>query len=139
MGGRHRISICSGATERYGGARGNAADESYKLVVRAFIDNPSQGELRRMTAEMPNARSTAFGNLDVLTRVNARSTAGTYIVSDELESLPGSQMMSRTDYDAIARRRAAPVREQEMIIIDGDISNAAEVRTPAQHRTTTSS
>ncbi|MEX0749271.1 MAG: phosphoenolpyruvate carboxykinase (ATP), partial [Dehalococcoidia bacterium] len=87
---------------------------------------------RRMTAEMPNAKPTAFGNLDVLTRVDARSTASTYIVSDDPESLFGLQVMSRSDYDAIAQRQDAYVREQEMIVIDGDISNAAEVRTPAR-------
>ena len=105
---------------------------SYELNARAFIDNPGQDELRRMTAEMPNAAPTAFGNLDVLTRVDARSTASTYIVSDDPESLPGLQVMSRADYDAIARSQDKYVREQEMIIIDGDISNAPEVRTPAR-------
>ena len=40
--------------------------------------------------------------------------------------------MSRAEYDAIAQRQDAYVREQEMIVIDGDISNAPEVRTPAR-------
>jgi phosphoenolpyruvate carboxykinase (ATP) len=81
---------------------------------------------------MPNAALTAFGNLDVLTRVDARSTASTYIVSDNPESARGMQVMSRADYEAIARLQEAYVRDQEMIIIDGEISNAPEVRTPAR-------
>jgi phosphoenolpyruvate carboxykinase (ATP) len=40
--------------------------------------------------------------------------------------------MSRADYEAIARLQEAYVRDQEMIIIDGEISNAPEVRTPAR-------
>ncbi len=106
--------------------------KSYELDARAFLDNPGHDELRRMTAEMPNAHPTAIGNLDVLTRVDARSTASTYIVSDDPESLHGLQVMSRADYDAIARRQDEYLREQEMIVIDGDISNAPEVRTPAR-------
>ncbi len=83
-----------------------------------------------MTAEMANAHPTAVGNLDVLTRVDSRSTASTYIVSDA--PIHGLQTMSRADYDAIADRQEEYLREQEMIVIDGDISNAPEVRTPAR-------
>ena len=103
---------------------------SYELNARAFIDNPGQAELRRMTAEMPNAHPTAYGNLDVLTRVDARSTASTYIVSDE--PIPGVQVMSRADYEEIARRQDDHTRDQEMIVIDGEISNAPEVKTAAR-------
>jgi phosphoenolpyruvate carboxykinase (ATP) len=106
--------------------------KSYQLEAASLIDNPGQDELRRMTGEMANAKSTTFGNLDVLTRVDARSTASTYIVSDEPDALPGLQVMSRADYRAIAQRQDAYIREQEMIVIDGDISNAPEVRTAAR-------
>jgi len=105
---------------------------SYELQARAFIDNPSHEELRAMTADMPNAYPTSFGSLDVLTGVDSRSTASTYIVTDDPASLHGLQTMSRADYDKIAARQDAYVREQEMIVIDGDISNAPEVRTAAR-------
>src|SRR6185437_12121850 len=100
--------------------------------ARAFIEYPSAEELQRLTAEMPNAKRTVYGNLDVFTRVDARSTASTYIVTDEPESFRGLQTMTRSEYDAIAQRQDAYVREQEMIVIDGEISNAPEVRTPAR-------
>lgn len=105
---------------------------SYELQARAFIDNPSHDELRKMTAAMPNAQPTAFDNLDVLTRVDARSTASTYIVTDDPDSYFGLQTMSRKDYDGITRMQEEYIREQEMIVIDGEISNAPEVRTPAR-------
>src|SRR5207253_5935898 len=49
----------------------------YQLEARAFIDNPPHEDLRKMVAEMPNAKPTVYGNLDVFTRVDARSTAST--------------------------------------------------------------
>jgi phosphoenolpyruvate carboxykinase (ATP) len=106
--------------------------KAYELEARAFIDNPSQDDLRQMTAAMPNAHPTSFGNLDVLTRVDARSTASTYIVTDDPDAFFGLQTMSRADYEKIVERQEAYIRDQEMIIIDGEISNAPEVRTPAR-------
>jgi phosphoenolpyruvate carboxykinase (ATP) len=103
---------------------------SYELNAQAFIDNPSQDELRRLTAEMPNAHPTQYRNLDVITRVDARSTSSTYIVSDE--PIHGLQTMSRADYETIVRAQEAYIRDQEMIVIDGEISNAPEVRTAAR-------
>ena len=61
---------------------------SYSLDAAGLIRNPSQEELRRFTAEMPNARWTEFGNLNVQTRVDARSAGSTYIVTD----YPGRSM-----------------------------------------------
>ncbi|MBF6599082.1 MAG: phosphoenolpyruvate carboxykinase [Dehalococcoidia bacterium] len=105
---------------------------SYELEARAFIDNPSYDELARLTAEMPNAKRTVYGSADVFTRVDARSSASTYIVTDDPDSFRGLQTMTRAEYDAVAGRQDAYVREQEMIVIDGEISNAPEVRTPAR-------
>src|SRR2546423_750158 len=48
---------------------------AYELQARAFIENPSADELRSFTAQMPNARQTGCGNLDVFTRADARSIA----------------------------------------------------------------
>ena len=41
-------------------------------------------------------------------------------------------MMSRAEYESIAARQDAYVREQEMIVVDGYISNAPEVQTAAR-------
>ena len=60
----------------------------YQLEARSFIDNPPHEDLRKMVAEMPNAKPTVYGNLDVFTRVDARSTASTYIVTDDPEAWP---------------------------------------------------
>jgi len=106
--------------------------DSYELQARSFIQNPSVEELRRLAAEMPNAKATALGNLDVFTRVDARSAGSTYIVSDHPEAYAGHQTMSRAAYGDLAARQDAYVRDQDMILIDGYISNAPEIETPAR-------
>ena len=73
------------------------------LEARAFIDNPEQEDLHRLTAEMPNANADRHGNLDVFTRVDARSTASTYIVTDDPDAFAGKQAMSRAEYDVDRR------------------------------------
>ena len=49
---------------------------SYVVDAKAFIDNPSHKDLLQYTSQMPNAQTTVYGNYDVFTRVDSRSTAG---------------------------------------------------------------
>ena len=48
-----------------------------------LIENPSAEELQQMTAGMPTARWTKYGNVNVQTRVLARATPSTFIVADD--------------------------------------------------------
>jgi phosphoenolpyruvate carboxykinase (ATP) len=102
------------------------------VQARSIIDNPSHDELRRLTAEMPSARPTACRNVDVFTKVDSRSAASTYIVTDDPKPYRGHQTMTRAVYEGICRMQNDYMREQEMIVIDGYISNAPEVQTPAR-------
>ena len=61
-------------------------------------DNPSPDDLKALAAAMPNARRTAFGNLNVQTEVVSRSKRSTFIVTDE----PDGQNQ------AMAREESAP-------------------------------
>src|ERR671926_847581 len=70
--------------------------------------NPSAEELKELAAKMPNARETRYGNLNVQTKVLARSKASTFLVHD----------------DYIATR--------DMLVVDGYIGNDPEFRTPAR-------
>lgn len=106
--------------------------EAMTLEARSLIDNPSHKDLRQLTAQMPNAHHTRYGNLDVFTRVDARSTASTYIVTDDPEAHRGHQTISRAEYNRIAHLQEQYMRGQEMIVIDGYISNAPEVQTAAR-------
>jgi phosphoenolpyruvate carboxykinase (ATP) len=107
-------------------------DHSHAIAAKTFIDNPSHKDLRRFTEQMPNAHNTAYGNLNVQTRVDARSTASTYIVTDDAEAHRGLQTMPRYEYEQIVAMQERYIAEQEMIVIDGYISNAPEVQTAAR-------
>ena len=50
------------------------------------IENPGEEELKQLTAKMPEARPTKYGNLNVQTKVLARSNPSTFVVSDDPES-----------------------------------------------------
>jgi phosphoenolpyruvate carboxykinase (ATP) len=103
-----------------------------EMTPRELIDNPSQELLRRLTLEMPNARRTACGSVDVLTRVDARSSSSTYIVTDNPEAHRGHQTMPRAQFAEVARLQDEYIAGQAMIVIDGYISNAQAVQTPAR-------
>ncbi len=107
-------------------------ERAHEMNPREVIDNPSQESLRRLTLEMPNARRTACGSVDVFTRVDARSSGSTYIVTDDPEAHRGHQTMPRSEYEEIARLQDEYIADQAMIVIDGYISNAPEVQTPAR-------
>ena len=79
---------------------------------------------------MPNARRTAFGNVNVQTRVLARSKASTFIVSDE--PVGTTQVMSRADYERMAALQDAYIAEQEMLLIEGYIGSDPAERTGAR-------
>jgi phosphoenolpyruvate carboxykinase (ATP) len=101
-------------------------------IARDVITNPRDDVLRGLTFEMPNARPTARGSVDVFTRVDARSSSSTYIVTDAPDTHRGHQTMSRAEYASVCRLQDEYIAGQAMIVIDGYISNADEVRTSAR-------
>ena len=104
---------------------------AYTIDAANLIVNPSQEELRRYTAAMPNARWSEFGNLNVQTRVDSRSTASTYIITDD-PSITSSQAISRADADRMAAKQDEYIRERDMVVIDGWIGNDPDFRVAAR-------
>ncbi|MEP6758796.1 MAG: phosphoenolpyruvate carboxykinase [Actinomycetota bacterium] len=92
------------------------------------FNNPTPEELRSFTEEMPEARISSFGNVNVQTTVLSRSAASTYVVGRE----SSGKTMTRADYDTIAARQDAYIAEHDMIVIDGYIGNDPEMRTAAR-------
>src|SRR5207302_3768773 len=94
------------------------------------IENPSPDELQELTAQMPHARPTAFGNLNVQTEVVNRSKGSTYIVTDE----PDGQNQSITREEGLkdAEAQDAYIAGQRMVQIDGYIGNDSDFRTAAR-------
>jgi phosphoenolpyruvate carboxykinase (ATP) len=92
------------------------------------IQNPSEEELKQLTARMPEARSTKYGNLNVQTNVLARSTPSTFIVTDDPD--PGvPRTMTRDEADEWAAKQDAYIAEQEMVLLDGWLGPHEEFRT----------
>lgn len=105
---------------------------SQVAAARRLIDNPSHKDLRTFTSQMENSHSTVYGNYNTFTRVDSRSTSSTYIVTDHPENHRGLQTMSREEYATVVALQESYMAGQEMIVIDGYISNAPEVQTAAR-------
>src|SRR6185369_13127616 len=69
-------------------------------AARQVLENPTPEELQELAAAMPNARRTAYGNVNVQTRVLARSTGSTFLVSDE--PIGENKVIERAEYERIA-------------------------------------
>jgi len=101
------------------------------LRAKTIHDNPSWEDLRKFTEEMPACRVTEFDNLNVQTRVTSRSTASTFIVTDD-PSLTDQKTISRADYDQIARMQDEYIAQQDMVVVDGFIGNVEGFQTAAR-------
>jgi phosphoenolpyruvate carboxykinase (ATP) len=94
------------------------------------IDNPSPEEVQELAAKMPNARRTAYGNLNVTTEVASRSKRSTFIVTDEPDGQ--NQSINRDEAQRWAEAQDAYIAGLEMIQIDGFIGHDPDFRTPAR-------
>jgi phosphoenolpyruvate carboxykinase (ATP) len=96
--------------------------------VAQTFHNPTPDELRTFTDEMPEARLTEYGNVNVQAKVLSRSAGSTFVVERE----SSGKTMTRADYDAIAALQDAYIADNDMIVIDGYIGNDHEMRTAAR-------
>src|SRR5512132_4238433 len=94
------------------------------------IENPSADEAKALAAEMPNAKPTGYGNLNVQTEVVSRSKRSTFIVTDEPDGQ--NQAIPREEGERWAAVQDEYIADQEMVVIDGYIGNNPEFRTPAR-------
>ncbi len=104
---------------------------AYEVNARSTARNPSQDELHAFTAQMPNARRTEFGNLNVKVRVDSRSARSTYIVTDRPEQ-HSDQTITRAEGQRVADYQDAFIAEQDMVVIDGWIGNDPDFRVAAR-------
>jgi phosphoenolpyruvate carboxykinase (ATP) len=94
------------------------------------IENPSPEEVKALAAQMPNARPTRYGNLNVQTEVVSRSKRSTFIATDEPDGQ--NQSIPRDEAMRLAALQDEYIGDQEMVQIDGYIGNDPEFRTPAR-------
>ena len=100
-------------------------------TARSVIYDPTPAELQAMTARMPQARRTAFGNYNVQTRVVSRSKGSTHIVTDD-PSITNDQTITRAEGAQVAALQDAYIAEREMVVVDGFIGNDPEYRSRAR-------
>jgi phosphoenolpyruvate carboxykinase (ATP) len=103
----------------------------YIPASKRLLERPSAGELRDLTARMPNARRTLFDNYNVQTKVDARSTKSTYIVTDRPDEHT-AQTVPPDEGRKWAKIQDDYIRGQEMIVLDGVIGNDPDFLTPAR-------
>jgi phosphoenolpyruvate carboxykinase (ATP) len=105
---------------------------NYELEARSFLVDPTQEQLTELTAKMPNAAWTKYGNLNVKTRATARSTASTYIVTDTPSDHEGHQTIDRAEYERLTKLQEEYIRDQDMIVVNGFIGNDDGFKVPAR-------
>jgi hypothetical protein len=57
-------------------------EKTLPVEAKSVVWNPTPEQLRQYAEQMPNARHTEFGNLNVATRVVSRSKLSTFIATD---------------------------------------------------------
>ena len=114
-------------TERPG-ANAPMGPRGHRLpAARTVRYNPSASELQALTARMPQARRTSFGNYNVQTRVVSRSKGSTYLVTDDPSQTTG-QAISRAEGARVAALQDAYIAGRDMLVIDGYLGNDPEQR-----------
>src|SRR5437016_6391994 len=98
--------------------------------AKRVIENPSPEEVKELAAKMATARTTRYGNLNVQTRVLARSKRSTFLVTDEPDGQ--NQALSTDDAAQWAEKQDEYIAGREMVQIDGYIGNDPDFRTPTR-------
>lgn len=98
---------------------------------KSVVWNPTPEELRRFAEQMPNARKTEFGNLNVATKVVSRSKLSTFIATDNKEN-HSDQTITRAEYERMAKLQNEYIKTRDMLVVDGYIGNDPEFRVPAR-------
>src|SRR5947199_5923426 len=84
-------------------------------------ENPSPDEVKALAAEMPTARKTKYGNLNIQTEVLARSKRSTFLVTDEPDGQ--SQSLPTDEAAQWAEKQDEYISGRDMVQIDGYIGN----------------
>ncbi|MHB8513533.1 MAG: phosphoenolpyruvate carboxykinase [Actinomycetota bacterium] len=105
---------------------------AYVLEAKTFALNPSQAELIALTKKMSNCSTTKYDNVNVLTRVDSRSSKSTFIATDRPAEHEGHQTLSREEYSRISNLQDDYIRDQDMVVIDGFIGNDPSFKVPAR-------
>ena len=105
--------------------------DPYSPSARHTRFHPSQEELRELTAAMPTALITAYDNYNVQTKVLARSTSSTYIITDD-PGITSSQTITPEEGRRVAHLQEEYLSGHDVIVIDGYVNNDPQFRSPVR-------
>jgi phosphoenolpyruvate carboxykinase (ATP) len=105
--------------------------KSLPVKPKSVIWNPSPQDLRKFTDQMPNARKTEFGNVNVATKVVSRSKMSTFIATDTPEN-HSDQTIARAEYDRVAKLQNDYIHTRDMLVVEGFIGNDPDFRVAAR-------
>lgn len=106
-------------------------EKTLPVEPKSVVWNPTPEQLRQFASEMPNAKPTEFGNLNVATRVVSRSKLSTFIATDTPQN-HSDQNITRAENDRVAQHQNDYIRTRDMLVIEGYIGNDPQFRTPAR-------
>jgi len=112
-------------------ARPDKRDKTLPVEPKSVVWNPSPEQLRQFAGQMPNARTTEFGNLNVATRVVSRSKLSTFIATDRREE-HSDQTITRAEYARVAQLQNDFIKTRDMLVIEGYIGNDPQFRVPTR-------
>jgi phosphoenolpyruvate carboxykinase (ATP) len=98
--------------------------------AKRVIENPTPEEVKELAAKMPAARPTRYGNLNVQTKVLARSKRSTFLVTDEPDGQ--NQAIGTEEAATWAELQDVYIAGREMVVVDGYIGNDPDFRTPTR-------
>ena len=103
----------------YASTRATARREkSLPVRPKSVVWNPTPEQLREFAQQMPNARDTEFGNINVATRVVSRSKGSTFVATDTPEH-HSDQTIPRAEYARIAQMQDQFIATRDMLVIEG--------------------
>jgi phosphoenolpyruvate carboxykinase (ATP) len=106
-------------------------EKTLPVQPKSVVWNPTPEQLRHFAEQMPNARITEFGNVNVATRVVSRSKLSTFIATDTPDE-HSDQTITRAEYDRVARLQNDFIATRDMLVIEGYIGNDPEFRVAAR-------
>jgi phosphoenolpyruvate carboxykinase (ATP) len=97
------------------------------LPAKAVTFRPSPGELRALAERMPAARPTRYGSLNVRTRVQARASRSTFLVTDHPEP-HGHRPLGTQAAARLARLQDEYAAGRDMVVVDGWLAHGGPCR-----------
>src|SRR5436190_1065204 len=106
-------------------------EKTLPIEAKSVVWNPTPEQLRQFASEMPNARNTEFGNLNVATRVVSRSKLSTFVATDTPEQ-HSDQTITRAEYARVAQLQNDYIKTRDMLVVEGYIGNDPQFRVPTR-------